>query len=176
MEMDFAWRTCGRVILNFLSRRGTCATRASPLVPVGDKSILLINAGMTPLKKYFTGEEEPPRLRMTTCQKCIRTPDIDRVGLTARHGTFFEMLGQFLVRRLFQARGHHSGRGEYITKWLKIPADRLWVTIYLDDDEAFDIWSGEVGVPADRIVRLGKEGQLLGARRRPVRTLLGDPL
>ncbi len=142
--------------LKFFESKGHLRRKSYPLVPIGDKSILLINAGMTPLKKYFTGEEEPPRLRMTTCQKCIRTPDIDRVGLTARHGTFFEMLGNFSFGDYFK-REAVTWAWEYITEWLEIPADKLWVTIYLDDDEAFDIWHGVVGVTEERIVRLGKE-------------------
>lgn len=142
--------------LRFFESKGHLRHKSFPLVPIGDKSILLINAGMTPLKKFFTGEEEPPRHRMTTCQKCIRTPDIDRVGLTARHGTFFEMLGNFSFGDYFK-REAITWAWEYITEWLKIPADKLWVTIYLDDDEAFDIWHNEVGVPTERIVRLGKE-------------------
>lgn len=153
------WTSLGDLresFLRFFESKGHLRHKSFSLVPVGDKSVLLINAGMTPLKKYFTGEEEPPRRRMTTCQKCIRTPDIDRVGLTARHGTFFEMLGNFSFGDYFK-REAITWAWEYITEWLKIPADRLWVTIYLDDDEAFDIWHGEVGIPADRIVRLGKE-------------------
>ncbi len=153
------WTSLGDLresFLRFFESKGHLRHKSFSLVPVGDKSVLLINAGMTPLKKYFTGEEEPPRRRMTTCQKCIRTPDIDRVGLTARHGTFFEMLGNFSFGDYFK-REAITWAWEYITEWLKIPADRLWVTIYLDDDEAYDIWHGKVGVPADRIVRLGKE-------------------
>ena len=112
---------------------------------------------MTPLKKYFTGELEPPRHRMTTCQKCIRTPDIDRVGITARHGTYFEMLGNFSFGDYFKNEAIEWA-WEFITdeKWLALPKDRLWVTVYLEDDEAYDIWNKKIGVPAERIVRLGK--------------------
>ena len=142
--------------LTFFESKGHLRHKSYPLVPQGDKSILLINAGMTPLKKYFTGEEEPPRHRMTTCQKCIRTPDIDRVGLTARHGTYFEMLGNFSFGDYFKHEAI-SWAWEFITKVLDMPQDKLWVTVYQDDDEAFDIWNKEIGVPAEKIVRLGKE-------------------
>ena len=142
--------------LSFFESKGHLRHKSFPLVPINDKSILLINAGMTPLKKYFTGELEPPRHRMTTCQKCIRTPDIDRVGITARHGTFFEMLGNFSFGDYFK-REAISWAWEFITEVLELPKDRLWVTIYLDDDEAYDIWANEVGVNPAHIVRLGKE-------------------
>lgn len=142
--------------LSFFESKGHLRHKSYPLVPIGDKSILLINAGMTPLKKYFTGESEPPRHRMTTCQKCIRTPDIDRVGITARHGTYFEMLGNFSFGDYFKKEAI-TWAWEFITEVLKMPVDKLWVTIYESDDEAFDIWHNTVGVSADRIVRLGKE-------------------
>ena len=142
--------------LSFFESKGHLRHKSFPLVPQNDKSILLINAGMTPLKKFFTGEVEPPRHRMTTCQKCIRTPDIDRVGMTARHGTYFEMLGNFSFGDYFK-REAISWAWEFITKNLEMPEDKLWVTIYLDDDEAFEIWNKEIGVSADKIVRLGKE-------------------
>lgn len=128
---------------------------SAPLVPQGDNSILLINAGMTPLKKYFQGIEEPPRHRVTTCQKCIRTPDIENVGKTARHGTYFEMLGNFSFGDYFKHEAT-AWAWEYLTKVLEIPADRLWITIYEEDDEAGDIWANEVGIPRDRIIKLGK--------------------
>ena len=140
--------------LSFFESKGHLRHKSYPLVPVNDKSLLLINAGMAPLKKYFTGEEEPPRHRMTTCQKCIRTPDIDRVGLTARHGTFFEMLGNFSFGDYFKEEAL-PWAWEYITKVLEMPEDRLWATIYLDDDEAYDIWVNKIGLPAERVVRLG---------------------
>ncbi|MBQ2826101.1 MAG: alanine--tRNA ligase [Clostridia bacterium] len=142
--------------LSFYESKDHLRHKSFPLVPNGDKSILLINAGMTPLKKYFTGEEEPPRHRMTTCQKCIRTPDIDRVGLTARHGTFFEMLGNFSFGDYFK-REAINWAWEFITEVLDLPRERLWVSVYTEDDEAYDIWNKEIGVPAERIVRLGKE-------------------
>ena len=143
--------------LSFFESKGHLRHKSFPLIPpADDKSLLLINAGMAPLKKYFKGEEEPPRHRMTTCQKCIRTPDIERVGKTARHGTFFEMLGNFSFGDYFKKEAT-AWAWEYLTKVIEIPEDRLWVTIYEDDDEAFEIWNKQNGVPADRIIRLGKE-------------------
>ncbi len=142
--------------LQFFESKNHLRHKSFPLVPQGDKSLLLINAGMTPLKKYFTGEEEPPRRRMTTCQKCIRTPDIDRVGITARHGTFFEMLGNFSFGDYFKDEAL-DWAWEYITKVLEMPVDKLWATIYEDDDEAYDIWVNKIGLPAERVVRLGKK-------------------
>ena len=127
-----------------------------PLVPQGDNSLLLINAGMAPLKPYFTGKEVPPKNRVTTCQKCIRTPDIERVGKTARHGTFFEMLGNFSFGDYFK-REVTGWAWEFITKTLELPVDRLYVSVYEDDDEAYDIWTKEIGVSPDRMVRFGKE-------------------
>ncbi len=126
------------------------------LIPQGDKSLLLINAGMAPMKKYFTGEVTPPSKRVTTCQKCIRTPDIERVGKTSRHGTFFEMLGNFSFGDYFK---HEATKWawEFCTEVMEMPVDKLWVSIFHEDDEAFDIWTKEVGVSPDRIVRLGKE-------------------
>ncbi len=126
-----------------------------PLVPMGDKSLLLINSGMAPMKKFFTGEEEPPRRRVTTCQKCIRTPDLDRVGHTARHGTFFEMLGNFSFGDYFKEEAIHYA-WEFLTEVLEIPGELLWPSIYENDEEAFEIWHKQIGVPAARITRLGK--------------------
>ena len=142
--------------LSFFESKGHLRLPSFSLVPQEDKSLLLINSGMAPMKKYFTGEITPPRQRVTTCQKCIRTPDIERVGITARHGTYFEMLGNFSFGDYFK---HEATKWawEFCTQVLELPVDRLWVTIYLDDDEAFDIWTKEVGVAPDRIVRLGKE-------------------
>ncbi len=142
--------------LSFFESKGHLRLSSFPLIPKDDNSLLLINSGMAPMKKYFTGEITPPSKRVTTCQKCIRTPDIERVGITARHGTFFEMLGNFSFGDYFK---HEVTQWawEFCTKVLELPVDKLWVTIYQDDDEAFDIWTKEVGVSADRIVRLGKE-------------------
>lgn len=142
--------------LSFFESKGHLRLPSFSLVPENDKSLLLINAGMAPLKPYFKGELEPPRKRVTTCQKCIRTPDIERVGKTARHGTYFEMLGNFSFGDYFKHEAT-AWAWEFITKDLKLPVDKLWVTIYEDDDEAFDIWTQEVGVSPDRIVRMGKE-------------------
>ena len=125
------------------------------LVPQGDKSRLLINAGMAPLKKYFTGELTPPRNRVTTCQKCIRTPDIESVGITARHGTYFEMLGNFSFGDYFK---HEATRWawEFCTEVMEMPKDRIYISVYQEDDEAFDIWTKEIGIPEDHMVRFGK--------------------
>ncbi|MBR4893083.1 MAG: alanine--tRNA ligase [Clostridia bacterium] len=142
--------------LKFFESKGHLKMKSFSLVPNNDPSLLLINAGMAPLKKYFTGEEVPPKTRVTTCQKCIRTPDIENVGKTARHGTFFEMLGNFSFGDYFKEEATQWA-WEFITKVMKMPVDKLWVTIYLDDDEAFDIWSKKVGVAPERIVRMGKE-------------------
>ncbi|MBE7031020.1 MAG: alanine--tRNA ligase [Ruminococcaceae bacterium] len=142
--------------LSFYESKGHLRLPSFPLIPQNDKSLLLINAGMAPLKPYFTGQETPPRKRVTTCQKCIRTPDIERVGKTARHGTYFEMLGNFSFGDYFK-REATAWAWEFATQVLELPVDKLWVTIYLDDDEAFDIWTKEVGVAPERIVRMGKE-------------------
>ncbi|MCM1393203.1 MAG: alanine--tRNA ligase-related protein, partial [Ruminococcus sp.] len=141
--------------LEFFESKGHLRAPSFSLVPQGDKSLLLINAGMAPLKKYFTGELTPPRTRMTTCQKCIRTPDIERVGITARHGTYFEMLGNFSFGDYFKHEAT-AWAWEFCTKVMEMPIEKLWVTIYEEDDEAFDIWTKEVGVDPSRIVRLGK--------------------
>lgn len=141
--------------LKFFESKGHLRMASAPLVPKDDNSILLINAGMTPLKKYFQGIEEPPCHRVTTCQKCIRTPDIENVGKTARHGTYFEMLGNFSFGDYFKHEAT-AWAWEYLTKVLEIPADRLWITIYEQDDEAGDIWANEVGIPRERIIKLGK--------------------
>lgn len=142
--------------LSFFESKGHLRLPSFPLVPpADDNSILLINAGMTPLKKYFQGIEEPPRHRVTTCQKCIRTPDIENVGHTARHGTYFEMLGNFSFGDYFKSEAI-AWAWEYLTKTLEIPPERLWVTIYEQDDEAGEIWANEIGVPRDRIIKLGK--------------------
>ena len=142
--------------LSFYQSKGHYRMPSFPLVPQNDASLLLINSGMAPLKPYFTGAQTPPSKRATTCQKCIRTPDIERVGKTARHGTFFEMLGNFSFGDYFK-REATAWAWEFITKEIKMPLDRLWITIYEDDDEAFDIWTKEVGIPPERIVRMGKE-------------------
>ena len=142
--------------LSFFESKGHLRMPSFSLVPQGDKSLLLINAGMAPLKKYFTGELTPPRTRVTTCQKCIRTPDIERVGITARHGTFFEMLGNFSFGDYFKHEAT-AWAWEFCTKVLEMPADKIYISVYQDDDEAYDIWTKELGVSPDHMVRLGKE-------------------
>ena len=142
--------------LSFFESKGHLRLPSYPLVPQGDKSLLLINSGMAPMKKFFTGEVIPPRNRVTTCQKCIRTPDLERVGHTARHGTYFEMLGNFSFGDYFKHEAI-AWAWEFLTKTLEIPEDLLYPSIYEEDDETFDIWVNEIGVPADHIKRLGKE-------------------
>ena len=142
--------------LSFFESKGHLRLPSFSLVPQGDKSLLLINAGMAPLKKYFTGELTPPRTRVTTCQKCIRTPDIERVGITARHGTFFEMLGNFSFGDYFKHEAT-AWAWEFCTKVLEMPADKIYISVYQDDDEAYDIWTKELGVSPDHMVRLGIE-------------------
>ena len=142
--------------LEFFESKGCLRLPSFSLVPKDDNSLLLINSGMAPMKKYFTGEVTPPRKRVTTCQKCIRTPDIERVGITARHGTFFEMLGNFSFGDYFK-REATAWAWEFFTKVLEMPEEKLYVSIYQDDDEAYDIWTKEVGVDPSHMVRLGKE-------------------
>ncbi|WP_313340734.1 alanine--tRNA ligase [Sedimentibacter sp.] len=142
--------------LNFFKSKEHLTEQSFSLIPKNDKSLLLIGAGMAPLKKYFTGAEAPPAKRMATCQKCVRTGDIDNVGLTARHLTFFEMLGNFSFGDYFKKEAIEWA-WELLTDVLKIDANRLWVTVYLDDDEAADLWHNNVGIPREKIVRLGKE-------------------
>ena len=145
--------------LEFFESKGCLRLPSFPLVPKDDNSLLLINSGMAPMKKYFTGEITPPSKRVTTCQKCIRTPDIERVGITARHGTFFEMLGNFSFGDYFK-REATAWAWEFFTEVLEMPTEKLYVSIYQDDDEAYDIWTKEVGVDPSHMVRLGKEDNL----------------
>ncbi|MBE6749475.1 MAG: alanine--tRNA ligase [Ruminococcaceae bacterium] len=142
--------------LKFFESKDHLRLPSFPLVPQGDKSILLINAGMTPMKKYFTGEETPPKKRVTTCQKCIRTPDIERVGITARHGTYFEMLGNFSFGDYFK-KEVIPWAWEFCTEVVKMDPDKIYCSVYLDDDEAYDIWTKDIGVKPDHMVRFGKE-------------------
>ena len=146
------------MFLKFWETKDHLRHESYSLVPENDKSLLLIAAGMAPLKPYFSGAQTPPHKRMTTAQKCIRTNDIDNVGHTARHATFFEMLGNFSFGDYFKEGAINWG-WEFITseEWLGIPKEKLWATIYLEDDEAFDIWKDQVGMPPERIVRLGKD-------------------
>ncbi len=141
--------------LSFMESKGHLRLSSFPLIPKDDNSLLLINSGMAPMKKYFTGEITPPRKRVTTCQKCIRTPDIERVGITARHGTYFEMLGNFSFGDYFKHEAT-AWAWEFFTKVLEMPVEKLYVSIYEDDDEAFEIWTKEVGVDPSHMVRLGK--------------------
>lgn len=142
--------------LSFFEGKNHTRMASASLVPQGDKSLLLINSGMAPLKKYFLGQAVPPNVRVTTCQKCIRTPDIESVGKTARHGTYFEMLGNFSFGDYFKTDAI-SWAWEFLTETLAIPADRLWITIYESDDEAEQIWENNIGISHDRIIRLGKK-------------------
>lgn len=142
--------------LSFFESKNHTRMASASLVPQGDKSLLLINSGMAPLKKFFLGQATPPNVRVTTCQKCIRTPDIESVGKTARHGTYFEMLGNFSFGDYFKNEAVEWA-WEFLTKVLEIPAGRLWITIYESDDEAEQIWENKIGIPHDRIIRLGKK-------------------
>ena len=144
--------------LSFFESKGHLRLPSFSLIPQNDASLLLINSGMAPMKPYFTGEQEPPCRRVTTCQKCIRTGDIENVGKTARHGTYFEMLGNFSFGDYFKREAIHWS-WEFLTspEWVGIDPDRLYPSIYVDDDEAFEIWNKEIGIPAERIFRFGKE-------------------
>ncbi|MCI8854199.1 MAG: alanine--tRNA ligase [Lachnospiraceae bacterium] len=145
-----------RMFLEFFESKEHLAMKSFSLVPRNDKSLLLINSGMAPLKPYFTGAEIPPSRRVTTCQKCIRTGDIENVGKTARHGTFFEMLGNFSFGDYFK-REAISWTWEFLTEVVGLDPNRLYPSVYLEDDEAFEIWNKEIGIPAERIFRFGKE-------------------
>src|SRR5574344_1612701 len=144
------------MFLDFFESKGHLAMNSFSLVPHNDNSLLLINSGMAPLKPYFTGQEIPPRTRVTTCQKCIRTGDIENIGKTARHGTFFEMLGNFSFGDYFKTEAIHWS-WEFLTEVVKLDPDRLYPSIYENDDEAFEIWNKEIGIPKERIFRFGKE-------------------
>ena len=145
-----------KMFLDFFESKGHLVMKSFSLVPHNDNSLLLINSGMAPLKPYFTGQEIPPRKRVTTCQKCIRTGDIENIGKTDRHGTFFEMLGNFSFGDYFKHEAI-AWCWEFLTEVVGLEADRLYPSVYLDDDEAFDIWNKEIGIPAERIFRFGKE-------------------
>ncbi len=142
--------------LSFFESKGHTRMDSASLIPKGDNSLLLINSGMAPLKKFFLGQAVPPNVRVTTCQKCIRTPDIERVGKTARHGTFFEMLGNFSFGDYFK-REAINWAWEFFTQVLKLPVDKLHISVYQEDDEAYDIWTKEIGVQPSHMTRLGKE-------------------
>ena len=145
-----------KMFLDFFESKEHLKMKSFSLVPHNDKSLLLINSGMAPLKPYFTGQEIPPKRRVTTCQKCIRTGDIENVGKTARHGTFFEMLGNFSFGDYFKREAIHWS-WEFLTEVVGLDPNRLYPSVYVDDDEAFEIWEKEIGIPAERITRLGKE-------------------
>ena len=145
-----------KMFLEFFESKGHLALKSFSLVPHNDKSLLLINSGMAPLKPYFTGQEIPPRKRVTTCQKCIRTGDIENVGKTARHGTFFEMLGNFSFGDYFKEEAI-QWTWEFLTEVVGLDPDRLYPSVYVDDDEAFEIWNKKIGIPAERIFKFGKE-------------------
>lgn len=141
--------------LSFMESKGCLRLPSFPLIPKDDKSLLLINSGMAPMKKYFTGELTPPRKRVTTCQKCIRTPDIEEVGITDRHGTFFEMLGNFSFGDYFKNEAT-AWAWEFFTEVLEIPKEKLYISVYTEDDEAYDIWNKKLGVPDKHLKRIGK--------------------
>ena len=145
-----------QMFLDFFESKGHLVMKSFSLIPQNDKSLLLINAGMAPLKPYFTGAEIPPRRRVATCQKCIRTGDIENVGKTARHGTFFEMLGNFSFGDYFKHEAI-AWSWEFLTQVVGLDPDRLYPSVYLEDDEAFDIWNKEIGIAPERIFRFGKE-------------------
>ena len=144
-----------KMFLEFFESKGHLAMKSFSLVPHNDKSLLLINSGMAPLKPYFTGQEIPPRRRVTTCQKCIRTGDIENVGKTARHGTFFEMLGNFSFGDYFKKEAIEWS-WEFLTQVVGLNPDRLYPSVYEEDDEAFEIWNKQMGIPAERIFKFGK--------------------
>ena len=156
MPKQFGLNELREMFLSFFETKGHLRLPSFSLIPQNDASLLLINSGMAPMKPFFTGEQEPPRHRVTTCQKCIRTPDIERVGITARHGTYFEMLGNFSFQDYFKTEAINWA-WEFLTKVLEIPADLLYISVYEDDDEAWDIWTKQVGIPEDHMVRFGKE-------------------
>ena len=156
MHKSYGVNELRKMFLEFFESKGHLAMKSFSLVPHNDKSLLLINAGMAPLKPYFTGQEVPPCKRVTTCQKCIRTGDIENVGKTARHGTFFEMLGNFSFGDYFKEDAL-KWTWEFLTEWVGLEPDRLYPSVYVDDDEAFEIWNKIIGIPEDRISRFGKE-------------------
>lgn len=144
------------MFLSFFEGKNHTRMKSASLIPQGDNSLLLINSGMAPLKRYFLGQAVPPNKRVTTCQKCIRTPDIERVGRTSRHGTYFEMLGNFSFGDYFKVEAIQWA-WEFFTDVLELPKERLYISVYEEDDEAYDIWTKQIGIPAERMVRLGRE-------------------
>ena len=174
---NFGLNELREMYLSFFETKGHLRLPSFSLIPRNDPSLLLINAGMSPMKTWFTGEEEPPRRRVTTCQKCIRTPDIENIGKTARHGTYFEMLGNFSFGDYFKREAIHWA-WEFLTSpdWVGIDPDRLYPSVYLDDDEAWNIWHNEIGIAPERIFRFGKEDNFWEHGTRSVRPLLRDLL
>ena len=156
MTKKYGLNEIRKMFLDFFESKDHLVMKSFSLVPHNDNSLLLINSGMAPLKPYFTGQEIPPRRRVATCQKCIRTGDIENVGKTARHGTFFEMLGNFSFGDYFKKEAI-AWTWEFLTEVVGLDKDRLYPSIYLDDDEAFEIWNKKIGIPAERIFRFGKE-------------------
>ena len=142
--------------LDFFASKEHLIMESFPLVPINDKSLLIISAGMAPLKPYFSGEQKPPKTRIATCQKCVRVNDIEEVGKTSRHCTFFEMLGNFSFGDYFK-RESLEWSWEFLTRALEIPPDLLFPSVYIEDNEAFDIWTKEIGLPPERIKKLGKK-------------------
>jgi len=163
------------MFLRFFETKDHLRLPSFSLIPQNDASLLLINSGMAPMKPYFKGEQEPPHKRVCTCQKCIRTGDIENIGKTARHGTYFEMLGNFSFGDYFKHEAI-AWSWEFLTspEWVGVEPDKLYPSVYLDDDDAWNIWNQEIGIAPERIFRQGR--QLLGARRWPLRPLLGDLL
>ena len=156
MKKSYGVNELRRMYLDFFESKGHLVMKSFSLVPHNDNSLLLINAGMAPLKPYFTGQEIPPRRRVTTCQKCVRTGDIENVGKTARHLTFFEMLGNFSFGDYFKNEAIEWS-WEFLTEVVGLDPNRLYPSVYEDDDEAFEIWNKKMGIPAERIFRFGKE-------------------
>ena len=144
------------IFLEYFKKQDHLVLPSFSLIPQNDPTLLLVGAGMAPLKPYFTGEKTPPHPRMATCQKCVRTPDIERVGRTSRHATFFEMLGNFAFGDYFKEEAI-AWAWDLVTTGYKLPEDKLYVSVYLDDDEAYDIWNKKIGLPPEKIFRLGKE-------------------
>ena len=156
MKKSYGVNELRRMYLDFFESKGHLVMKSFSLVPHNDNSLLLINAGMAPLKPYFTGQEIPPRRRVTTCQKCVRTGDIENVGKTARHLTFFEMLGNFSFGDYFKHEAI-AWSWEFLTKVLGLEEDRLYPSIYGEDEEAYEIWTKEVGVPGEKITRFYRD-------------------
>ena len=153
---DYSVSSIRNKYIDFFKEKEHLHLHSFPLIPKNDDSLLLINAGMAPLKKYFTGSETPPSSRVVTCQKCLRTGDIDNVGITSRHCTFFEMLGNFSFGDYFKKEAI-AWSWEFMTEVMEIDKEKLWVSVYHEDEEAYKIWAEDINVPKERIVKLGKK-------------------